>query len=74
VSARCGWTNDPYAIKLATLIQAARLYEPRHAVAGPLTRKEVDDVALQWGTGSTVEVGSDVMAAIAPYRRPWAAV
>lgn len=74
ISARWGWTNVPNAVKLATLMQAARLYERRNNVAGQLTGKEVDDVRYTWGASAAVELDPDVLAAIAPYRRLWAAV
>lgn len=72
MSAQWGWTNVPNAIKQATILQGARLYERRNAVFGPLTRKDVDDVSYQWG--STVELHADVAAVVAPYRRVWGAV
>ncbi|GFG49443.1 hypothetical protein CQY20_26135 [Mycolicibacterium agri] len=75
VSARWGWSAVPNAIKLATMIQASRLYERRQNVAGQLREKEVDDVRLQWGlTGGTVELDADVLASVGAYRRVWAAV
>ncbi len=61
----------PDAIKLATLIQAARLYERRTNTAGPLSSEKVDDVA--YGYGATTELDADVAASIAPYRKLWAA-
>lgn len=57
--------------KLATLIQAARLYERRNNTAGPLSSEKVDDVA--YGYGAMTELDTDVAASIAPYRKLWAA-
>lgn len=74
VTARYGWTTVPNAIKLATMIQAARLYDRRENAAGPLTVKEIDDVRYGWAaTVATQELDADVIATITPYRRLWAA-
>ena len=37
--------SDADAIKVATLIQAGRLYERRQNVGGPLSSKAIDDVS-----------------------------
>ena len=43
----------PYAILLATMLQASRLLARREDAQGSLTVKEVDDVRYQWGNPST---------------------
>lgn len=74
ITAVWGWDSIPRAIETAAMIQAARLYERRDNPAGPLIRKEVDDVRYGWGNASTPELDADVAASIAPFRRYWAAV
>lgn len=64
-----GWPTVPDAIKLATLIQAARFYSRRQNVGGPLSAERVDDVAYTYG--ATTELDTDVAASIADYVRPW---
>jgi hypothetical protein len=73
VTARWGWTAVPEPVKLATLIQAARLYERRRNVAGPLTSERVDDVSYSYH-GGAADLDADADAIIAPYRKLWAAV
>ena len=71
VTATWGWTTVPREIRLACLIHAARLYERRNNIGGPLNRKRVDDVELGWATDT---LDADVMAIVAPFRRWWAGV
>ncbi len=73
VTARWGWTEVPQPIKLATLIQAARLYERRENTAGQLTDVKVDDVGYKWSAGASEELDPDVLASIRPYVKLWAA-
>ena len=74
MTAEWGWVAIPDAIKLATLMQAARFYERRQNVGGQLTRREVDEVSLGWSASTAHELDSDVVASIAAYRRLWLAV
>ncbi|MCF6387307.1 hypothetical protein L2K20_10010 [Mycobacterium sp. MBM] len=74
IGARWGWTNVPQPIKLATLIQAARLYSRRANISGPLSSERVDDVSYTYG-GAATELDSDVVGMVDPFRKPpWAAV
>ncbi|MFA5711859.1 hypothetical protein [Mycolicibacterium sp.] len=69
IAARWGWANIPNAIKQATLIQAARFYDRRQNVAGPLTSFSVDDVSQGWAAGGGSDVDADVARMIRPYKR-----
>lgn len=71
VTARFGWAAVPDAIKLATLIQASRLFARRDATSGPLSSQRVDDVSYSW---AATDLDADVTAAVAPYARVWGAV
>jgi hypothetical protein len=71
VTGQFGWLEIPEAIKLATQIQAGRLYERRDTPAGQLIRKDVDDTKLMWGAAT--ELDADVLATVRPYIRHWAA-
>lgn len=73
IGARWGWTTVPQSIKLATLIQAARWYQRKDSGAGPMASQTVDDVAVTWRV-SMQDLDADVLAAIRPYVRLWAAV
>lgn len=71
VTAIWGWTEVPDAIRYATLVQAARFYDRRENVGGPLASKRVDDVSYAWRAS---DLDEDVATAVAPYWRVWAAV
>lgn len=70
ITARWGWTEVPSAIRTATAITAARLYDRRQNVAGALVDKQVDDIELKWAVSS---IDPDVETLVAPYRKLWAA-
>lgn len=70
IAARWGWTNVPQAIKLATLVQAARWYDRRKNVGGALSMETVDDVQRGWVV-QRQELDDDVVAQIRPYRKLW---
>ena len=73
VTARFGWTAEPEPIKDATLIQAARIYNRRNSIDGPLSSERVDDIAYTYGAAA--EPDTDVSGMIAPFRRlSWVAV
>jgi hypothetical protein len=72
ITATWGWTAVPDSVKLATLIQAGRLYERRNTPAGAPTLNRVDDIEMRWAAG-TADLDADVLASVAPYRRIWAA-
>ena len=72
VSAASELSRVPYAILLATMLQASRLLARREDAQGSLTVKEVDDVRYQWGNPST-ELDADVVTSVASYRRVWGA-
>lgn len=74
ITGEFGWPDVPDAIKLATLILAAQLYERRENVAGRMTSEQVDDVRRGWSAGTSQDLDADVLASIAPYRKLWAAV
>jgi hypothetical protein len=71
VTARYGWTTVPDAVKLATMIQASRLFARRDDVYGNLTGKDVDDVAYRWSASSGLD--DDMLTTVGPSRRIWAA-
>lgn len=74
VTALWARTTVSDAVKTATLIRAARFYERRDNVAGPLTVKEIDDVRYGWAaSGANQELDRDVLASISAYRKIWAA-
>ena len=58
VTARYGWTTVPDAIKLATLIQANRLFARREDTYGPLTRKPVLPTMFRGRFGTAWTSGS----------------
>jgi hypothetical protein len=64
-----GWTAVPDAIKLATMIQASRLFARRHAPFGILGSPE---------TGGELRLlerlDADLMTSVRPYVRMWGAV
>lgn len=64
-----GWTAVPDAIKLATMIQASRLFARRHAPFGILGSPE------SGGELRLLErLDADLMTSVAPYRRVWGVV
>jgi hypothetical protein len=64
-----GWAAIPDAIKLATMIQASRLFARRHAPFGILGSPE---------TGGELRLlerlDADLMTSVRPYVRMWGAV
>jgi len=75
VTAKWGWAQPvPYAILLATMLQAGRLFARREDASSgpPLIQKTVDDIDYKWGTPSPLD--DDVLTSVAPYRRYWGAV
>lgn len=74
ITARWGWTDVPFPIMYAALVQASRFWDRRENVGGMLSKHRVDDVEYGWAsTGANQELDPDVLASIAPYRRVWAA-
>jgi hypothetical protein len=70
VTARWGWSSVPEPIKLATMIQAARLLARRESSTGPMESMKVDDVSYAW---RAADLDADVAASVAPFRRVWGA-
>jgi hypothetical protein len=70
VTGRFGWTAVPSTIRVATLLQASRLFARRESQSGPLSNLKVDDVAYAW---AAADLDTDVAAAVAPYVRWWGA-
>jgi hypothetical protein len=68
VSGRFGWAAVPLAIKLATMIQASRLFARRHAPFGVAGNPEVGQLRL------LERLDVDLVTSVAPYRRMWGAV
>lgn len=73
IAARWGWTAVPQAIKLATLVQAARWYDRKASPTGVLAKNLVDDVEVGW-RAQRQELDDDVLAMVRPYRKLWVAV
>ncbi|APE16167.1 hypothetical protein BOH72_14025 [Mycobacterium sp. WY10] len=71
VTARWGWTEVPKAIRVATAMTAAKLYDRRQNVAGAITDQRIDDVEYKWNVSA---LDPDVENIIATYRKQWAAV
>jgi hypothetical protein len=69
VTAKWGWAQPvPYAILLATMLQASRLFARRDdASTGPVVQKSVDDIDLRWSPPSALD--DDVLTSVAPDRR-----
>lgn len=67
VTAKWGWPEVPSAIKLATLIQASRLYARRHAPFGLAGNPEVGQVRL------LDRLDVDLVTSVRPYARIWGA-
>ncbi|MCV7068326.1 hypothetical protein H7H51_26105 [Mycolicibacterium farcinogenes] len=69
VTATFGWTEIPDAIKLATMLQASRLYARRHSPFGILGSPEIG------GELRLLErLDADVAVSVRPYARVWGAV
>jgi hypothetical protein len=68
VTATWGWPAVPPTIKLATLIQASRLYARRHAPFGVAGDPEVGQMRL------LERLDVDLMTTVRPFLRIWGAV
>jgi hypothetical protein len=68
ITAKWGWPEVPAAVKLATLIQASRLYARRVAPFGLAGNPEVGQVRL------LDRLDVDLMTSVRPYQRQWGAV
>lgn len=67
VTARWGWPAVPPAVKLATLIQASRLYARRHAPFGVAGNPEVGQLRL------LERLDVDLAVSVRPFARIWGA-
>jgi hypothetical protein len=67
VTARYGWTTVPDTIKLATMIQASRLFARRHAPFGVVGNPEVGEMRL------LERLDVDLVTSVKPYVRVWGA-
>jgi hypothetical protein len=68
VTAKFGWPAVPGAVKLATLIQASRLFARRHAPFGMAGNPEVGQLRL------LERLDVDLAVSVRPYARIWGAV
>jgi len=68
VTAKWGWTEIPPTIKLATLLQASRLFARRHAPFGVAGNPEVGQLRL------LERLDADVAVSVRPFARVWGAV
>jgi hypothetical protein len=68
VTATWGWPQVPQTIKLATLIQASRLFARRHAPFGVAGNPEVGQLRL------LERLDPDVAISVRPFARVWGAV
>lgn len=68
VTAKFGWAAVPPTIKLATLIQASRLYARRHAPFGVAGNEDVGQLRL------LDKLDPDLMTSVRPFARVWGAV
>ena len=68
VTATWGWPTVPPTIKLATLIQASRLFARRHSPFGIAGNPEVGQLRL------LQRLDADVAISIRPFARVWGAV
>lgn len=68
VTATWGWPDVPPTIKLATLIQASRLFARRHAPFGVAGNPEVGQLRL------LERLDPDVAISVRPFARVWGAV
>jgi hypothetical protein len=68
VTARFGWPTVPPAVKMATLLQASRLFSRRHSPFGILGSPE---------TGGELrlleKLDADLLTSVRPYLRVWGA-
>ncbi|WP_205876184.1 hypothetical protein [Mycobacterium camsae] len=68
VTAKWGWPEVPGAVKLATLIQASRLFARRQAPFGVTGNPEVGQLRL------LERLDVDLVTSVRPYARVWGAV
>lgn len=68
VTAMWGWQEVPPTIKLATLIQASRLFARRHSPFGIAGNPEVGQLRL------LERLDADVVISVRPFARIWGAV
>ena len=68
VTATFGWAEVPPTIKLATLLQASRLFARRHAPFGVAGNLDVGQHRL------LERIDADVAISVRPYRRVWGCV
>jgi hypothetical protein len=68
VNAKWGWPEVPKTIKLATLIQASRLFARRHAPFGVAGNEDVGQLRL------LERLDPDLAVSVRPYARTWGAV
>ena len=68
ITAKWGWPAVPAAVKLATLIQASRLYSRRVAPFGLAGNPEVGQARL------LDRLDVDLVTSVRPYQRQWGAV
>ncbi|OBK42073.1 hypothetical protein [Mycobacterium kubicae] len=68
VTAKWGWPEVPGAVKLATLIQASRLFARRQAPFGVAGNPEVGQLRL------LERLDVDLVTSVRPYARVWGAV
>jgi hypothetical protein len=68
ITAKWGWPAVPATIKLATLIQASRLFARRHAPFGVTGNPEVGQLRL------LERLDPDVAISVRPFARVWGAV
>lgn len=71
ITARWGWPEVPSAIRVATAITAARLYDRRQNVAGAITDQRIDDVEYKY---AVTALDPDVENIVRPFRKLWASV
>lgn len=68
VTAKWGWPTVPPAVKMATLIQASRLYSRRQAPFGIAGNLDVGEMRL------LERLDVDLMTSVRPFQRVWGAV
>ena len=68
ITAKWGWPSVPPAVKLATLIQASRLYARRNAPFGIAGNLDVGEMRL------LDRLDVDLMTSVRPYARVWGCV
>lgn len=67
ITAQWGWTEVPPTIKLATLLQASRLYARKHAPFGVAGNQDVGELRL------LERLDADVAVSVRPFVRVWGA-